>query len=571
MVKEKVVIGVDFGTLSGRSAVFRVRDGALLGDAVMDYSSGVLKTLPDGTVLPESSALQKASDYREVLIHTIREAVRRSGISPEAVAGIGIDATSSTFVPLARSEAHTEAGDSSGTASVSYLPLSEVPGFENDPHAYVKLWKHHGAGAQAERLTQLMQERNEPFTERAGGVINAEWMLPKLLEIYEEAPETYACTDRYQEAADWLTELLTGQIKRGFPHAGYKMLYSAEDGGPSAAFLEAASPGFSGVMEKLQGELVQAGEPAGYLCEEMAELLGLPAGITIGASMIDAHVTVPAAGITGPDEALLILGTSCCMVVLSEKELPVHGISGCVKDAVLPGLYAYEAGQSAVGDLFAWCAKNCVNETVRREALETGASVQEVLTRHASLLQPGESGLLALDWWNGNRSILADTELSGLILGLRLSTEPWEIYRALLESSAFGMRRILEEFGDAGVSVKSVHALGGIVLKNPLFMQIYADILKQPVLAGSVPYGSALGAAIYAAAAAGSARGGYDSLTEAIRHMSDHDVRIYTPDPGHGEIYDLLYNEYRALHAHFGEGGSQVMHRLLSIKECVKQ
>ncbi len=546
MGSEKAVIGIDFGTLSGRAAIFRVRDGALLADDVMQYPSGVLETLPEGGTVPLEFALQNAKDYEEVLIRTIRKAVLRAGVDAEDIAGIGLDATSSTFVPL----------DGSGR------PLSENPAFSGNPHAYLKLWKHHGAQEQADRLTALAVARKEAFLQRAGGVINAEWMLPKLLEIYEKAPDVYEATDRFTEIADWLVERLTGNVTRGIQHAGYKMLYSEVDGGPSSEYMEAAAAGFSGVFRKLKGRLLKTGELAGTLSEEMAIKLGLNSGIAVASSLIDAHVTVPAAGVTEAGEALLILGTSCCMVVLSGEEKAVPGISGCVKDAVLPGYYAYEAGQSAVGDMFAWFSKNAVNRELFTGTEDEGISVQEALTNHATALSAGESGLLALDWWNGNRSCLADAKLSGLILGFRLSTKPWEIYRSLLESSAFGTRRILDEFKEAGININKVSALGGIVGKNPLFMQIYADVLKQSIYAGSVPYGSALGAAIYAAVAAGRVNGCYDDLSEAIGHMSDRDYRVYTPDPAESDVYDLLYKEYCQLYDYFGKGGNEVMHRM---------
>ncbi len=550
-VQNKTVIGVDFGTQSGRAALFRVRDGALLSDAVMEYPHGILRKLPDGRRLPESYARQLPSDYENVLITVIREAVKKADISPEDVIGIGLDVTSSTFTPL------TEDG----------TPLSSLPEFRNNPHAYVKLWKHHGAQEEADRLTRIARERKEGFLLRAGNVINSEWMIPKLLETYEKAPEVWDKTARFSEIADWLVERLTGTVTRGISHAGYKMLWSPEDGGPSCEYLDTVSDGFSSVYNKLRGTMMPAGACAGLLMKEMAEKLGLCEGTPVGSSLIDAHVTVPAAGITEPGEALLILGTSCCMVLLSEQAKPVPGISGCVKDAVLPGLYAYEAGQSAVGDMFSWLSVNAVSAEVLSEAEEKQLSVQQVLTSHAEALKPGESGLLALDWWNGNRSCLADAELTGMILGLRLSTKPWEVYRALLESSAFGMRRILDEFRNAGVEVKKVRALGGIVGKNPLFMQIYTDVLKMPVYAGGVPYGSALGSAIYAAVAAGSEFGGYNDPAEAILAMGDKSGRVYRPDPEAGIIYDRLYEEYCALHDYFGKGGNDVMHRLLTYKE----
>ena len=547
--RHRYSIGVDFGTLSARAVVADTATGEVLGSAEMRYPHGVItETLPDGTKIPDSFALAVPGDYEQALYGTVREAVRLSCIAPEDVAGICLDATSSTFVPL----------DHAGR------PLSEAPRFSEEPHAFMKLWKHHGAQDAAFRITKMARERGEKFLRRAGGTVNAEWMLPKLLEIYEKAPEVYAAAGSFSEIADWLTGLLTGEETRNTCAAGYKLLYSDEEGFPSEAFLEALSPGFGKLPEKLKGRLVRPGECAGTLTVKAAEKLGLLPGTPVSGAHVDAHVSLVAAGISEPDHALLILGTSCCMVFCSEHEKEVPGISGCVYESMLPKLWGYEAGQSAVGDTFSWFVENAVPGTFTEEARKEGISVQELLTRKAACLKPGESGLLALDWWNGNRSCLADAELSGMILGLTLGTKPEEIYRALLESCAFGMRAILEEFENAGVPVRKITAAGGIVRKNPLMMQIYADVLRREIGTAATDQGSALGAAIYASVLdAGERQDKQKTILEAARKMGGRGPEIYRPDPESAAVYDGLYDEYRTLLTYFGKGGNDVMKRLL--------
>ena len=544
---DKYVIGLDYGTLSARAVLVSVGRGEVAAESIYPYPHGILNTISGGDEeLPVDFALQEIDDYVEAMYETIRTVVKQSGCRAEDVIGIGIDATSSTFLPLTKS----------GT------PLCKTEQFRTNPHAWLKLWKHHGAQEEADRMTELAAGRQEKFLMRCGGKVNAEWMLPKLTEIVLKAPDVYEAADNFMEVSDYLVFLLTGKMTRCMCHAGYKLLWNEEDAYPSEEFLRALHPNLSSLKSKLKGREVQVGECAGRLTEEAAGRLGLREGTAVAASMIDAHVAVPSLGIDGPDKALMILGTSCCMLLCSEKLSYIKGISGCVKNAVLPGLYAYEAGQSAVGDLFDWFVKNCVPGSYEKEAADKNISIHMLLSEKASRLAPGESGLVALDWWNGNRSCLADARLSGMVLGLTLRTKPEEIYRALLEAAAFGMRAIFEEFEKGGITARELYACGGIVSKNPFMMQIYADVLGKTIFTGSTEQGSAFGAAVYAAVAAGAERGGYGSVYRAARAMGKTGYKRYTPIPQNMEIYHRIYREYKLLHDYFGAGGNEVMHRM---------
>lgn len=544
---DKYVIGLDYGTLSARAVLVSVGRGEVAAESIYPYPHGILNTISGGNEeLPVDFALQEIDDYVEAMYETIRTVVKQSGCRAEDVIGIGIDSTSSTFLPLTKS----------GT------PLCKTEQFRTNPHAWLKLWKHHGAQEEADRMTELAAGRQEKFLMRCGGKVNAEWMLPKLTEIVLKAPDVYEAADNFMEVSDYLVFLLTGEMTRCMCHAGYKLLWNEEDAYPSEEFLRALHPNLSSLKSKLKGREVQVGECAGRLTEEAAGRLGLREGTAVAASMIDAHVAVPSLGIDGPDKALMILGTSCCMLLCSEKLSYIKGISGCVKNAVLPGLYAYEAGQSAVGDLFDWFVKNCVPGSYEKEAADKNISIHMLLSEKASRLAPGESGLVALDWWNGNRSCLADARLSGMVLGLTLRTKPEEIYRALLEAAAFGMRAIFEEFEKGGITARELYACGGIVSKNPFMMQIYADVLGKTIFTGSTEQGSAFGAAVYAAVAAGAERGGYGSVYRAARAMGKTGDKRYTPIPQNMEIYHRIYREYKLLHDYFGAGGNEVMHRM---------
>ena len=545
----KYTIGIDFGSLSGRAVLVDTSDGREVAAAQFDYPHGVMdRALPSGPPLPADWALQHPQDYLDVLDRTLPQLARH--VDPADIVGIGLDCTSSTVFPV----------DSRGT------PLCLTERFRDAPHAWVMMWKHHAAQGQARRMTDLATRRREPWLPLYGGKVNAEWYFPKLLQVLEEAPDVYAAMAHYVEMVDWLVWQLTGRQTRSAGCLGYKAFYTGAF--PESAFFRALNPAFERVVaEKVSGPVVGLGERAGYLTEQAARRYGLLPGIPVAAGNIDAHVCVPAAGIDGPGKLLAIIGTSTCHIVMGEGAVPVPGMSGVVQCGVLPGLAGYEAGQSCVGDSFHWFERACMPEDIRQEARLRGLSAQSLLTERAARLEPGESGLIALDWWNGNRSVLADADLTGLLLGLTLQTTPEEIYRALIESTAYGARVILENYRDSGVPVDAFYASGGVSQKNALAMQIYADVLQMPVHVASAAQGPAMGSAIFAAVAAGR----YPTAAEAARAMGGTRETVYHPHPGHAAVYDRLYREYKALHDLFGRGGNDVMKRLKAIRNTIRK
>jgi len=554
----KYSIGVDYGTQSGRAVLVEIGTGREIATAVKEYTHGVMdEYLPDGvTRLEPDWALQHPRDYLEVLEETIPRLLRESGVRPEDVIGIGIDFTSCTMLPIR--------GD--GT------PLCLEPRFERHPHAYVKLWKHHAAQDEANKLNEIARERGEAFLARYGGKISSEWMIPKIWQILDEAPEIYDAADAMVEATDWIVMQLTGKLVRSSCPAGYKSIWHKRTGYPSPDFFRALHPRLERVVEeKLWGPILPIGSRAGELTEAMARRIGLLPGTPVAVGNVDAHVSMPAVGITKPGKMLMIIGTSTCHVLLGTEERAVPGMCGVVEDGIIPGYMGYEAGQSCVGDHFEWWIENGVPPTYWDEAQREGIGIHELLTRKAAKLKPGESGLLALDWWNGNRSTLVDADLTGLLIGATLATKPEDIYRALIEATAFGTRMIVETFRASGVPVDEMYACGGIAQKNALMMQIYADVLNMPIYIGVSTQAPALGAAMFGAVAAGKARGGYDSIEEAAREMGSVREKPYVPNPSAVKVYDELYREYARLYDYFGRGENHVMKVLKRIKSAVAQ
>jgi L-ribulokinase len=538
------VIGVDYGTLSGRAVVVRVVDGAELGSAVHDYQHGVMdRTLATtGATLPPEWALQVPSDYVDVLRRAVPKALAASGVDADQVIGIGTDFTACTMLPT------TDDG----------TPLAETEAFRDRPHAYVKLWKHHAAQPQADRINDLAHRRGEHWIGRYGGKLSSEWEFAKGLELFEQDREIYEAMDHWVEAADWIVWQLTGTYVRNACTAGYKAV--RQDGQyPDAQYLEALAPGFGGfVRDKVEQRIAQLGERVGSLTAEAARWTGLPEGIAVCAGNVDAHVTAPAAGAVEPGQMLAVMGTSTCHVMSSDVLAgDVPGMCGVVDGGIVAGLYGYEAGQSGVGDIFGWFVDHGVPPYVHDEAQRQGLSVHELLTEQAAELAVGEHGLVALDWHSGNRSVLVDHELSGLIIGQTLATRPHEVYRALLEATAFGTRRIIQAFEDCGVPVTELVVAGGL-LKNRLLMQIYADVTGRPLSTIDSEQGPALGSAMHAAVAAGA----YPDIRTAARAMGQRSPQGYVPDPAATARYDALYGEYEQLHDHFGQGANDVMRRL---------
>jgi len=536
----RYAVGVDFGTESGRAVLVDLADGMEVGTAVYPYRNGVIdERLPEsGIELEPDWALQDPEDY----VRTFQEAVPRlleeTRVDAADVVGVGIDFTSCTMLPTLADGA----------------PLCLLPELRAEPHAWVKLWKHHAAQPEADRINEVAADRGEPWLPRYGGKISSEWFFAKALQILDEAPEVYARADRLIEAADWVVWQLTGRETRNSCTAGYKAIWSKRDGFPPDAYFAALDPRFEHVIdEKMSRQIDALGGRAGVLTDQAAAWTGLRAGTPVAVANVDAHVSAPAATVTEPGTMVIIMGTSNCHILLGERTAIVEGMCGVVEDGVVPGLFGFEAGQSAVGDIFAWF-------------VETVGGTHEALEREAARLRPGESGVLALDWWNGNRSILVDADLRGLLVGMTLATRPPEIYRALLEATAFGTRVIVEAFRAAGVRLDGIVACGGLPERNRLLMQIYADVTGCELRVAASKQTPALGSAMFGAVAGGA----YDNIVSAAERMASLGSERYEPNPAAQALYEPLYAEYRRLHDLFGRGGDDVMRTLKAIQASAR-
>ncbi|MBE3123754.1 MAG: ribulokinase, partial [Planctomycetes bacterium] len=446
-------------------------------------------------------------------------------------------------------------------------PLCTLKEFRANPHAWVKLWKHHAAQPEADKVNATARRLGEGWLERYGGRISSEWFFPKALQILDEAPDVYRAADRLVEAADWIIWQLCGRETRNLCTAGYKAIWSKRDGFPRREFFAALDPAFADVVdEKLSRRVIALGSRAGELTEAMAKRLGLAPGTAVAAGNVDAHVAVPACTVTGPGKMVMIMGTSICHMVCGTQELNVPGQCGVVEDGILPGLYGFEAGQSAVGDIFAWFVRAGVPADLAAEARKRKVSVHDLLTKKAAAQKPGQSGLLALDWWNGNRSVLVDADLTGMMLGMHLGTRPEEMYRALIEATAFGTYKIIRTFEQHGVGVDEIYCCGGLPERNDLLMQIYSDVTGREFKIARSAQTCALGSAMHAAVAAGAAAGGYDTIHDAAARMAGIRAKTYTPDPVAHAAYGRLFAEYDALHDYFGRGTNDVMKRLKAMK-----
>ncbi len=553
-MQDKYSIGIDFGTESGRAVLVGVKDGKEVASAIYEYSNGVIDSkLPGEEEVPLGTdwALQDPSDYLKTCYETIPRVLEDSQVDPENIIGLGIDFTSCTMLPV----------DEEGR------PLCWQEKFKTNPHAWVKLWKHHAAQPQATKLNEIAREREEDFLQRYGGKISSEWLIPKIWQIAEEAPEVYDAADRFMEAADWVIMQLTGVEKRNISVTGYKAIWSRATGYPEKEFFAALNPRMENLVEdKLSEEIYNLGEKAGNLTPKIAEKLKLPRNVAVAVANVDSFVSVPAVTVSEPGKMVMVMGTSICHMVLDRERHFVEGMTGCIKDGILPGFYGYEAGQSAVGDIFAWFVANSVPEEYQTEARNQGLSIHKLLEKKAARLKPGESGLLALDWWNGNRSILVDADLTGLLMGMTLNTSPEEIYRALIEATAFGTKKIITAFESSGIEIEELYACGGLPYKNKMLMQIYADVTGKPIKIAASEQTPALGSAMHGAVAAGKDRGGYSDIFSASENMAGLKDEEYLPAEEASSIYTKLYQEYERLHDYFGRGENDVMKRLKKIK-----
>lgn len=555
MSKRKYSIGLDFGTESARALLVDVSNGVEIATAVYEYSHGVIDdVLPvdgDPVRLDPDWALQDPADYIRAFQRTVPAVLRESGVDAGDVIGVGVAFTSCTMLPTL----------ADGT------PLCELPEFRRNPHAWVKLWKHHAAQPEADRINNIAAALGESCLARSGGKISPEWFISKALQILDEAPEVYHASGRLLEAADWITWKLTGEESRNACMAGYATLGSPRVGFPSPGFFAALHPQMDELINtRLVRNILPVGDMTGKLTVQAAQWTGLLPGTPVGVPIVDSFACVPATTVTGPGRMVAIMGTSNTLIALGTEDKVVPGIAGFTEDSIIPELFVFAAGQSAVGDTFAWFVENAVPPSYHAAARQRNWDVHQMLEFEATQQLPGESGLLALDWWNGDRSVLVDADLSGILLGVTLATRPAEVYRALIEGTAFGMRMIAENFENHGLAINEIVTCGGLPAKNSMLMQIYADVTGRELKVTAASQTAALGAAMLGAVAAGTAGGGYDTVADAALKMAHLKQQSFIPNPQAQRVYDQLYGEYSALHAYFGRGSNDVMKRLKRLK-----
>ncbi|MBS1715842.1 MAG: ribulokinase [Armatimonadetes bacterium] len=551
MSDRKLALGIDFGTNSVRALVVDCATGEELATAVADYEGGEAGVFLDPK--DPNLARQNPRDYSQGFYHCVGDVLHQGDFSYEEIVGIGVDTTGSTPIPI----------------SESGVPLALDPLFAGNRDAMAWLWKDHTSYAEAQEITELAKNRGEPYLAKCGGTYSSEWFWSKILHCARTAPDVYAAASSWCECQDMVPAWLTGasdaaSIKRGVCAAGHKAMFSDDWGGlPSEDFLNALHPGLGDLRKGLYDTTQVIGEPAGGLDTEIAEKSGLRTGTPVSVGAMDAHLGAVGSGVK-PGRLVKIMGTSTCDIMVGDASTPdIQGVCGIVPGSVIPGLIGIEAGQSAVGDLFEWCATRLPQALLGGK--EATLDAHSLLNGQASALRPGESGLLALDWNNGNRTVLVDPLLSGLLVGQSLHTTLGEVYRALIEATAFGARRIIEQIETAGVPIEEIVVCGGIAEKSALTMQIYADVCNRPIMLSRSAQTCALGAAI-----AGSVVGGaHRSVPEAIEAMTGVKDTLYRPTPNAVETYDRLYGLYLDLHDAFGTSGT---HRPLGdlMKELIR-
>jgi len=551
-------IGLDYGTNSVRALIVNTANGREIATAVWNYAHGT-----DGVILSNDPNLarQHPADYVRGAERTIRAAVsaarrKHKGFRPEQVIGIGVDTTGSTPLPV----------DREGT------PLAMHKAFAKNPAAMAWLWKDHTSVAEAEEITALARKRRSHYLAKCGGTYSSEWFFSKILHCLRTSPKVFAAAQTWVEIADWIPAVLTGttappRLTVGVCAAGHKAMYNDDWGGyPDARFLRALDPAMGSLRDRLATRARTIDHAVGGLTADWARRTALPEGIPVAVGAFDAHLGAVGAGIA-PGTLVKIIGTSTCdmMVAPANKPLPdIPGLCGIVPGSILPGAFGMEAGQSAVGDIFNWFVNY-----IRPGGARAGS--HEALTAAAAKLRPGASGLLALDWNNGNRTILVDQRLTGLLLGQSLYTTPAEIYRALIEATAFGALTIINRFEEYGQRVRQVVNCGGIAEKNPLVMQIYADVTGRPMKVSRSAQTCALGSAIAGAVVAGKAAGGHRSVRAAQKAMTGLKKKVFRPTPAARRVYRELASLYRQLHDAFGTtewtgNAHNVMKRLLDVR-----
>ncbi len=530
----RYTVGVDFGTLSARASVVSAENGETAAEAACPYRAYQNK-LSCGIDIPAQAVLADPLEYIDALVNSVKESVRKSGISPDQIVGIAVDATSLSLVVT----------DASGTPMCMYEP------WKNNPHAYIKLWKSHSAQTEAEIIQKRAEQEKQPFLDWCGGHVSCEWAYPKMLETYLHDPLLFESAAYFWDLCDWLTMVLCGQVTRNAGSLCFKFNHNGS-ALPGRAFCNRVSPGFGDTLHgKLEGSILRWGDRAGTLLPAMAEKMGLPAGIAVGGGSVDGHVSMTALGLNRDGDAMITLGTSGVCAVISKTCNPIRGVCGTGMHGLIPGMCGYDSGQASVGDTFAWFVDNLVPRRYFAAAGRSGISIHQYLSKLAFLQPPQPCDLVALDWWNGNRCTLGNLKLRGMINGFSLDNRTEDIYRTLIESTAFGLRRIVENYNKQDVPVKRIRACGGIAGSNPDMMQCYADILGIPIQVSALPNAAAAGAAITAAVAAGC----YTTLSEAMSALGSAVFTQYTPRLEYTRAYLPLYQRYKKMEQTFGRSG----------------
>lgn len=537
-------IGIDFGTGSGRAFLINTENGEIEAQYIRNYTHGTIEGELGGEKLPQNFALQNANDYMEIIETGIPTIIEKANISVSEIVGIGIDFTSSTVIFV----------------DEQMEPIHNRAGFQDNPHAYVKLWKHHGAQDEADLLFKTALKGKNRWLGYYGFNVSSEWMIPKIMEVNNKAPEVMAVTANIMEAGDWIVNRLTGQNVRSNCGLGFKSFWEAETGFHYDLFDKVDSDLSDIVRRKVDAPVVSIGDSVGTLCKEMAEKLGLSPDTQVSPFIIDAHASLLGIGSEKDKEMTMVMGTSTCHLMLNKEQHKVPGISGSVKGAIIPNLYAYEAGQTAVGDLFEYVAKQAPYDYVKA-AESRGISIFDLLNEKAAQLYPGESGLIALDWHNGNRSVLSDSNLKGSLFGMTLQTRHEEIYRAYLEATAFGAKMIMQQYQGWQMEVDYVFACGGIPKKNGLLMEIYANILNKKITVIDSEYAPAIGAAILGAICGGA----HPDFNSAIEAMKEPVLYQVEPDPQQVRIYKKLFSAYKELHDLHGYKKARIMRNVSAL------
>lgn len=554
--RKKYTIGIDFGTESAQAVLVEVNNGKLAASSIYSYTHGIITDkLPNSQVLLEPNwALQHPKDYLNALKRTVPKLLTNSQISPDQIVGIGIDFPGSTLIPT----------------TADGVPLAMIEDYQDDPHAWPKHWKHKAAQDKADQLTKIAADRFETFLDRYGGRIMPEWFFPKAWEIFDKSPSVYHAADRLIEASDWMVWQLTGVETRNICAAGFNALWSKAEGFPLDTFFSAMDPNLRDIVdEKMKHDITPLGKQVGELTDIAAKWMKLQPGIPVATGILNSHAAVPAATVAEPGKMVVILGSRFTHLVLSKKEYRVPGLCGMVEDGIIPGLIGYQAGQASSGDHFAWFMNHAVPSEYEKEARKHKLSLYSLMEEKAAALEPAEAGLIALDWWNGNRSILSDRDLNGVILGYSLATKPEEIYRAMLEATMFGIRKIFETFIASGVPINEIIVTGGEPAKNNLLLNILANVTSMEIRVAETTFASALGCAIHAAVAAGENRGGYNTIQEASKNMARLKSKTYIPNNNDKQTYNRLYSEYTLLHDYFGYGHNNAMKRLKNLRDGI--